>query len=414
MNSTPKVAIVGAGPAGCTLAKLLIDASIPVTVFEGEDSPEARAQGGTLDLHADTGQKALKEAGLFVEFLKYARYDGEALAVVDKNLRAYIRMGGTGGESSSRGRPEIDRRSLRSLLVRSLPDGVIRWGHRLKSVDQSLSLRFDHGEERGFDLIVGADGAWSKIRPLLSPVQPHYAGLGGFDMAIERVQELHPHISKFVNRGSVFAFSDDKGFTLQQRGDDSMIVYIVRARDEEWMKQCKIDLRDAAQVKSFLLKEHDDWDELYKDAIRATDESQLMARSLYHLPVGHRWESKRGVTLIGDAAHVMTPFAGEGVNLAMADALSLANEIKRSCANGYDPKSLHEGVARFERAMFQRAEPMAKVSKSNMEDMFFTNGAPRTTIDSWVRRALTQDNWLLNILLPLWFVRTLLRWIFWW
>lgn len=159
--SPPRVAIVGAGPAGSTLARLLTRASIPVTIFEGESSMSVREQGGSLDLRTNTGLKALREAGLYEDYEEYARYDGEALSVVDKNLVSVIRIGGT-TEASSRGKPEIDRARLRQILVNSLPEGTIRWNCRLRSVDpHDLSPHFDHGVETGFDLLIGADGAWS-------------------------------------------------------------------------------------------------------------------------------------------------------------------------------------------------------------------------------------------------------------
>ena len=171
MPQTPnlKIGIVGAGPAGCTLGRLLLnEPGIDVTIFEGEKDRSVRAQGGTLDLHTGTGQQALKEAGLYEEFLKCARFDGEALAVVDKTKAAVLKLAGS-SKTTSWGRPEIDRTELRRILIESLPEGIIRWGKRLRSVDaEDLTLQFDDGTEKGFDLLVGADGAWSKVRPLLS------------------------------------------------------------------------------------------------------------------------------------------------------------------------------------------------------------------------------------------------------
>lgn len=414
MSSKFKVAVVGAGPAGCTLARLLVQASISVTVFERETTPSVRAQGGTLDLHTQTGQKALKEAGLFEEFLKYARYDGEAFAVVDKNLQHYIKLGGSTTSKTSRGRPEIDRVRLRQILVDSLPKDVIRWGCRLKGVDpQDLSLHFDHGIERGFDLVVGADGAWSKVRPVLSSAQPIYSGLGGMDLVIQHAEERYPEISKFVNRGSVFALSNGKGITLQQRGDDSLSVYAWSVRDENWMETCGYDVRNAGEAKKALREEFADWANLLQEATQAADEKQIVTRSLYMLPEDLRWEFKPGVTLIGDAAHLMTPFAGEGVNLALVDAMDLARCVIESVGTGDHAGAFNDSLRKFELDMFRRAGPVAKVSRLNMEDMYFTPDTPQSTIHTWVRRSLG-SNWIMDILLPAWFIRLVLRWLFWW
>ena len=89
-----KIAIIGAGPAGCMLARLLHHlANIECTIFEAEESLDFRSQGGTLDFNAGLG--ALKAAGLYEEFLKFSRFDGSALGVCDKNAKFYIHFGAT-------------------------------------------------------------------------------------------------------------------------------------------------------------------------------------------------------------------------------------------------------------------------------------------------------------------------------
>ena len=408
----PRIAIVGAGPSGTTLARLLVLASIPVTVFEGESSIGVRGQGGTLDLHTDTGLKALKEAGLFEEYSKYARYDGEAINLTDKNLRSYIKLGGT-TEATSRGRPEIDRERLREILLQSLPHDTIRWNCRLRKIDQDLSLHFDHGIERGFDLVVGADGAWSKVRPALTDVQPYYAGIGGYDLYIDDVEKRYPDLHKLANRGSIFAYSDGKGITAQQKGDGSLIVYATSVRDEDWMKKCGYDVYNAAETKKALANDFSDWAEPLLKITQCANEKDVTPRSLYMLPVGHRWKHRAGVTLIGDAAHLMTPHAGEGVNVAMKDALNLAKAIIQSSRHEQTLSKMDQEVTLFEEEMFQRAKPVQQLSTANMEDFFFTPGAPGSNVERFVRRSLS-DHWLFKILCPLWFVRLLLRVIFWW
>lgn len=408
------MAIIGAGPAGCTLARLLLNESgINVTIFEGEQDLAARAQGGTLDLHTETGQRALKEAGLYKQFLDVARFDGEAMAIVDKRKTVVMQLGGT-SKKNSRGRPEIDRIQLRRMLIDSLPEGTIHWGKRLQRVDpKDLSLHFADGVENGFDLLVGADGAWSKVRPILSSVQPYFAGLGWAGMVVEKASERFPHIDKFVNRGSVFGFSDGKGLTLQQKADDSLILYAWSQRDEHWQQKCRYDPNDPVQVKKKVLQDFDDWDPIFKEAIQAADSQQITSRDLYLLPVGHRWEPRPRVTLIGDAAHLMSPFAGEGVNLAMEDALKLAHAITAAKKAGVTTQGFHNSIRSFEAEMFRRTAPVAKMSRLSMDDMFYTPGAPQEAIAPWVRRFIS-DGWLIRILMPLWLVKLLLRWIFWW
>lgn len=412
MAPPPKIAIIGAGPAGMTLAHLLLKASIPVTIFEGEASPLTRGQGGTLDLHDDTGLKALQEIGLWDEFLKYARYDGEALIVADKNLKKYLYMEGTTKETS-RGRPEIDREKLRKILYEALPDGIIRWDCRLRRVEDDRSLHFDHGVESGFDLVVGADGAWSKVRPLLSRVKPYYSGLGGIHSVVNNAEKEHPDLYKLVNRGSMFCFSDGKSLTAQQMGDGSITIGEWTQRPEDWQETCGYNLNDPSQVKRALLEEFCDWNPQLVDFINAADDTHLVPRSLYMLPVGHRWDHREGFTLIGDSAHLMTPFAGEGVNLAMTDAMKLAEALISSRGSEKEG-AVDSAVKAFEEEMFLRASIIAEVTKGNMEDMLFTSGMNEHTAPRYVRRALFGEKPWLERLVPLWFVRLFLRLYFKW
>jgi len=120
------------------------------------------------------------------------------------------------------------------------------------------------------------------------------------------------------------------------------------------------------------------------------DDVAPMARSLYMLPIGNRWNNKKGVTLIGDAAHLMTPFAGVGVNLAMEDAMLLAAAITKA-ESSKDVDALTTEVKLFEENMFKRAKNMQAVTYGNVEDMFFTEGAPRTVIERWIVRAVTNE-----------------------
>ena len=333
-----------------------------------------------------------------------------------------IDAGGTQGDKSSRGRPEIDRVQLRRLLVESLREGTVKWGYRLKKAEfveekegSDVILEFENGKvERGFDLVVGADGAWSRIRPLLSDAKPYYVGLGGHGIVVTHPESVAPELAKLVNRGSVFAFGAGHGLSVQQRGDDSLIAYAWNARDEKWMQQADYNIHDGRQVKEALKKDYAGWKGPLRQAIEFFREDDVLARNLYELPAGHRWDARPKVTCIGDAAHVMTPFAGEGVNLAMKDAMELAHAIVDAVRAGVGEERLRKGIRRFEEGMFKSAEPISRLSHREMELMFFTEGAPSSTIDLWLRNALGGrhfDAWWFKWLVPLWLVKGA-RWLF--
>lgn len=375
--TSPKIAIVGAGPVGCTLARLLSLSSIDVTVFEGEPSPNYRSQGGTLDLHTETGLAVMKDAGLWDEFIKYARYDGESLLITDHNLKVYMQIKPTApGDTKYMGRrPEIDRASLRQILTESLPEGMVRWGHHLKEVTDDGTLVFQHTTISGFDLIVGADGVWSKVRNRLSDTKPFYSGVACHELLIPDAANTAPDIYALVNRGSVFAHRDGHKYAIQQLGDGNITVYTsFRTDSEKWADSCDYDVNDVEQVKAAQLAgEYADWHPLLREAISKCS-GRTNTRSLYMLPVGFSWEHRKGFTVIGDASHAMTPFAGEGVNLGMEDARRLAKAI---ISAKDDLTALDGNVAAFEKGMFARAKVYTQLTNDMTKAWFYTKNSPR-------------------------------------
>lgn len=173
MATTPRpssIAIIGAGPAGLTLASLLTLRSIPYTLFERSASPPGASDtsraGGSLDIHPETGQLALREAGLFDEFASVARYEDTVFSIFDKTGKRVLQMG------QGRDAPEIDRGELTRILLGGVPPETIRWGCGLEKVeraeDGTVELTFGNGEVRGgWRLVVGADGARSRVRGLV-------------------------------------------------------------------------------------------------------------------------------------------------------------------------------------------------------------------------------------------------------
>ena len=303
-TTTPRIAIVGAGPGGLLLSRLLHLASIPFTPYEREPHRHSREQGGSLDLHEESGQLALKEAQLIGEFRKIARAKGEDMRIADKTGHLHWEEVDTDGH----GRPEVDRVLLRGWLLDSLPEDAVEWGCKVRSITPTEGGKHDihieaaSGSEREtFDLTVGADGTWSKVRPLLSETKPQYSTISYLDTRIHSIDTRSPHISKFVGQGSYFAFSDYKGLMAQRNGDGSIRTYAMLQVGETWLKDMHVDWPDPEAAKEFLLKEYADWDERIKDLIRRAD-SPRVALSTSHrlrldLETGSHFSSATRLTL---------------------------------------------------------------------------------------------------------------------
>jgi 2-polyprenyl-6-methoxyphenol hydroxylase-like FAD-dependent oxidoreductase len=403
------IAIVGAGPAGCMLARLLkyrAGNDIHITIFESEKSIDYRSQGGTLDLHVKTGQRALKEAGLYDEFFKHARFDGEALSIADKHFVRFVTIkGNEDANKSTTGRPEIDRPVLRQILYESLPEGTVCWNHKLDHIEQPGTLHFVNQPPRsGFDLIVGADGAWSKVRNYLSSTKPHYSGISGHAFSIPNAAQSAPDLLAQTNRGSLFTWSDAKYICAQCMGDGSLSISTWSRRPATWRDDCGYDVHDAKATKEACLREYADWDpRLVAYTQRAED--HVIPRDLYMLPVGFEWEHVRGVTLVGDAAHLMTPFAGEGVNLAFEDGMKLADAIMMSPPNpSLSPEQLDDSIRAFESDMFVRAEKTTRLTRDMKDLIFVDGGGPRRNVESYLLRVVEDEyGWVVTtgLLAPL-------------
>ena len=368
MNTS--VTIVGAGLGGLVLARILHLHGVPVAIYEGEASATVRTQGGMLDIHEQNGQVALKAAGLYDEFLAIVQQGGQQSRIMDRNGAVLLDVpdDGTGA------RPEVPRGELRRILLESLPFGTVRWGHKLQSVTALKggrhTLSFANGESATTDLLVGADGAWSKVRPLLSAAKPSYTGLTYIETYLHDSETRQPSTAVAVGGGSLFALSPGKGLIVHREPGGILHTYAALSKPSAWFDE--IDFADRAQATSRVAQEFEDWAPELQALILDSDTGPVR-RPIYSLPVDQRWPRIPGVTLLGDAAHLMAP-TGEGANLAMYDGAELARLLL------LHPHNLETALSVFEEEMFQRSSLEAAQAQP-MQEMLFGSDAPQSCVN---------------------------------
>ncbi|KAJ3534793.1 hypothetical protein NM208_g7402 [Fusarium decemcellulare] len=371
------IAIIGGGPCGLTFARLLEQHKLDYVVFERDlnATPTSRYQGGTLDIHGPSGQQALKEAGLFQEFSALARWDATRVCIQDATGHIKSVFG------EDRDAPEIDRLQLRNMLLDSIPAHKIRWGHGVKAVESKSGtaksaadwvIRFINGTSAsGFRLVVGADGAWSKVRSLLTSAKPEYSGKIFIEGRIPQGNPSYAAAKELAGPGNMLAMGKCKTLAVQQVADSSYRLYMGMKTPEDRFPKAPSMADTEAMRQEFLTSP-----EYYADWAPELKQYLSNAEGPFYL----------GLRFSGTPPMFPRPSAGEGVNMAMHDALKLARAIAKHCVVGSaagedeDASLLERALVEYEKDMFERAQDHT-TRCIEREGMFFADDSAQQLID---------------------------------
>ncbi len=361
------IAIVGGGPAGLTLARLLQLKGANVKVYERDFNKNARVQGSPLDMHEDSGLAAIRKAELLEEFKKAFRPGADRTLIMNEKAEIFFNDHETKPEEDfghENFRPEIDRGPLRNMLLESLDPETVVWDSHFLSMErkgEGWLLHFKNGNSVYADLVVASDGANSKIRPYLTDCKPIYSGIIMLEGNVSK--ENAPQIDALIKGGKIMAFGNSQNILMGQKGNGDLGFYASFKADEHWPATCGLDFSDTAQMLKWFKTEYPEWSPIWEELFKNA-KTPFIPRLIYSMPSDQTWETLPNLTLIGDAAHVMPPFAGEGANMAMLDALELSEYLTdENC------KTLQEAISVYEHHMRKRAATATQESLENGERM---------------------------------------------
>ena len=375
-NLYPNLAIIGGGIAGVALAVVCLHRSIPFTLYERDTNFEARSQGYGLTLQQ--ASKSLKGFGLFkldqgVVSSRHVVHTTDGKVIGEWGMRKWMPEKEVSALKSSN--IHIARQSLRLELLNQLGgSNFVKWDHKLVTLQKDnikgVKLRFKaNGNtiETSADLVVGADGIRSTVRKLM-PFKDndslHYLGCIVI-LGICPLKKLKDLESPLLDSSTVFQTANGK-----ER------IYMMPFTTESVMWQLSFPLSEteAKTLSNKSLKElkneairRTQWHNPIPQILKATSEANISGYPVYDREIlkSDAMGSLGEVSLIGDAAHPMSPFKGQGANQALLDSLALARGISRGCqpSSEWRKVGIRKSVlTEFEAEMIHRTTPKVKDS----------------------------------------------------
>ncbi len=364
-----RIAVVGGGPGGLILARLLQRKGASVKVYERDFDQTARMIGSPLDMHEGSGLAALRAADLLDEFKQNYRPGADKTLIVNERAEIFYSDHETAPAadfSNPHFRPEIDRGPLRKMLLESLQPGTVVWDSHFVSMekqDAGWRLHFKNGSSAYADVVVAADGANSKIRPYITDIKAFYSGITMLEGTVYNAEKATPEIYRLLDGGKIMAFGNTKNLLMGMKGNGDLTFYASFVTEENWPADSGLDFSDKTQMLAWFKTEYAEWSDVWHELMKNAA-TPLVPRPIVCMPLNQNWDAQPNLTLLGDAAHVMPPFAGEGANMAMLDALELSRYL---CDENFG--DTQTAIAAYENQMRTRAAKAARESLDNGEQM---------------------------------------------